>query len=355
MNYFDEMGLGPEPYRTKHVTLTPATALAGLPVSSLGAGHSYTCVLLAPSKGNKVHCVGAGWCGQLGDGKMTSSAVPVAVRGLRPSPHIIQLAVGDRCACVLYAVQAGYSYSTTAQCWGDRRATPVRDDIAADVDLPTEVTQVAVGQEFTCGLQAAGSVTRWVNSSSLNSTYYYLTVTGVVRVAASLTGDVNCFIKRANRTGDSRSVWCWGRDTSGLPSNSSLRAQPWKVTGLPGDAVDVVLGISHACVSVEPTTDTGGDVYCWGDNSYGQLGQGYIGGRGWIDNQRSGSVMPLLVDGLSGVIALYAGNVATCATTAAQRVMCWGSNDGGKLGVGFDDPAEEHAVTRPTAMLGLCA
>jgi alpha-tubulin suppressor-like RCC1 family protein len=61
--------------------------------------------------------------------------------------------------------------------------------------------------------------------------------------------------------------------------------------------------------------------------------------------------MPVRVKGLSNVTALYAGWSATCAVTASQRVLCWGSNIGDPLATGVD----KNEVAVPTAMRGLCA
>jgi alpha-tubulin suppressor-like RCC1 family protein len=128
------------------------------------------------------------------------------------------------------------------------------------------------------------------------------------------------------------------------------------VTGLPGDAVDVQLGWDHACVLVNAGASIGGAVYCWGANYAGQLGQGYTQGynTGRPEGYQ-GSSTPLLVEGLDHVTALYAGDENTCALTAAERVMCWGGNRYGMLGVGYAHPEKAYdAVVRPTAMLQLC-
>lgn len=73
----------------------------------------------------------------------------------------------------------------------------------------------------------------------------------------------------------------------------------------------IAVGAQHTCVAV-----ANGDVYCWGDNQYGQLGDGSV----------APSVSPVKVSGVSDVVALSAGGSFTCAATEAGQVNCWGSH-----------------------------
>jgi alpha-tubulin suppressor-like RCC1 family protein len=80
--------------------LTPASAFAeaGIKVAAIASGIDFTCVLTDDSK---VFCVGEGRLGQLGHGRLDSSAVPVAVQGLKGT-KITQMAAGWYHVAVLY-------------------------------------------------------------------------------------------------------------------------------------------------------------------------------------------------------------------------------------------------------------
>jgi alpha-tubulin suppressor-like RCC1 family protein len=67
--------------------------------------------------------------------------------------------------------------------------------------------------------------------------------------------------------------------------------------------------------------DTGG-VRCWGDNYYGQLGDGTTNNR----------LTPPTSDVLTDVVAIAAGTVHTCTLMSSGGVRCWGFNEDSELG-----------------------
>jgi len=143
---------------------------------------------------------------------------------------------------------------------------------------------------------------------------------------------------------DDGRVRCWGANDRGqLGDGSTLfRPVPGDVVGLPAAparAVALATGWAHACAVVAP----GGQVWCWGDNTTGELGPEATGPF---------SARPVLVTGVSAVATpaspsspppIAAGGGVTGSPPApfghtcaigSGGVACWGANGSGQLGDG---------------------
>ncbi|MFC1482352.1 RCC1 domain-containing protein [Myxococcota bacterium] len=125
------------------------------------------------------------------------------------------------------------------------------------------------------------------------------------------------------------SVWCWGLNNLGQlgdglthqPSSSGdCSPNPVNVLGVI-DAHLLASGLGSNCAMAGV-----GDIYCWGKNYAGQLGDGTT-----ID--RSTPVQNTL---LTNVVSMALGNVHACALLSDGSVFCWGLNYCGILGDGVD-------------------
>jgi len=95
-------------------------------------------------------------------------------------------------------------------------------------------------------------------------------------------------------------------------------AQAWTEEVRLGAPVrQLAVGKDHLCALLK-----GGQVACWGDNAWGQLGRG---------TYRSGP-LPEPVAGLSDAVEIGAGAHHTCARRRDGAVLCWGENRLGELG-----------------------
>lgn len=122
-----------------------------------------------------------------------------------------------------------------------------------------------------------------------------------------------------------RTIYCWGRNANGSLGDGTTndRLVPVAVTLPLGVLFDSVsAGSDHAC-----GLSTAGNVYCWGTNTFGQLGTG----------NTTPQTTPTLISasGLS-FTSVSAAAQFSCAVTTTNLVECWGLNDKGQLGTAIN-------------------
>lgn len=130
-------------------------------------------------------------------------------------------------------------------------------------------------------------------------------------------------------------VLCWGANNHGQLGNGTMTeattATPITVTS--ETFVGVSAGSDHTCAWT-----SGGLLYCWGDNAYGQLG----------DGTKMDRTMPTLVPSLPSVRDASAGSNHTCAAQMDGQVFCWGRSLNQRLGFASMDD-----VPSPTLVGGV--
>jgi alpha-tubulin suppressor-like RCC1 family protein len=127
-------------------------------------------------------------------------------------------------------------------------------------------------------------------------------------------------------------------DVDGLALDSAITVPFTTGTSVP--ATDLVFasvdaGGHHACgVTIN------GAAYCWGDNTYGQLG----------DGTTASSFAPIAVAGGLTFQAVSAGGDFTCGITTSGAAYCWGDNWDGQLGLGVSTGPYTSPVAVPGAL-----
>jgi alpha-tubulin suppressor-like RCC1 family protein len=88
-------------------------------------------------------------------------------------------------------------------------------------------------------------------------------------------------------------------------------------------------GDSHTCAILDNS-----QVKCWGDNTYGQLGQGNNSHRGGNLNEMGGNLDSVNLGSGRTAKSITTGTGYTCAILDDDSVKCWGRGHAGQLGHG---------------------
>jgi alpha-tubulin suppressor-like RCC1 family protein len=173
-------------------------------------------------------------------------------------------------------------------CWGPNslgqvgvRAAPCASCPApARVAGVADAVEISIGQNTTCVRTKAGTVLCWGQGGS-----------GQLGPDAGVTD-------------------CGGTPCTGAPQKIPL----------PGAAKQVTTGDGYACALLGDST-----LYCWGDDTYGELGNGTPG-------PAHGTPVKVVITNDVAEIAAGRGRQTTCATKTDGTIWCWGVNYRGLLG-----------------------
>jgi alpha-tubulin suppressor-like RCC1 family protein len=303
--------------------------------TAIAAGDKHVCSL---SMSGGVLCWGDNEYGELGNGTTTDSPVPMEVTGLQSD--VIAIDAGTHHTCAVKT-------SGEAYCWGQMGSASQVFDLGS---LPAKITDqqkhysilaMAVGYHHTCvGIQTSISTFNYPAALKCwgNNQYGQLgdgtTITSKKPIDVKFTVARSVYLMAAGQYHtcgvlSGEGVACWGKNDSGQLGDGSIvdRNTPAKVNGL--DTVgrsgninirSIAAGGNHTCVLYET-----GEVFCWGNNQHGQLGDGTTENR----------FTPVSVQGLStGAQSIVLGEDHTCARLKTGKVKCWGRNDFGQLGDG---------------------
>jgi alpha-tubulin suppressor-like RCC1 family protein len=118
---------------------------------------------------------------------------------------------------------------------------------------------------------------------------------------------------------------CWGENDSGQVGDgtTTTRRLPHRVIGLPGRIVRTNAGYYQSC-ALQATPGRGNALWCWGGNTYGELGNGTT----------KDSRVPVRVIGLQAHVKSVSGNLYFTCALQLGAAKCWGYDFDGQLGDG---------------------
>jgi len=257
-------------------------------------------------------------CGECGNDELCAVDKCVSSFGVTTA------AVGFRHAC---RVDYGRLF-----CWGANRAGQLGLGDSQARDTPTQVgeredwIEVCAGEEHTCAVAEPGTLYCWGNNAfgqlglgdnnPSDEPVEVRAITRVRRVACG--GDATCALR------DGR-LYCWGSNKDLFSGGGGdVEDQPLFI-GTPVEVLpdehwkQLSLGAAHGCA-----IRTDGALYCWGQNSSGQLGLG----------NATAVAQPRQVGQSDEWRQVSAGEHHTCAVDESDALYCWGGNAERELGLG---------------------
>ena len=305
-------------------------------LAEYGSGYEHSCAIMSD---DSVYCWGNGQYGALGTNSTTSSTVPVPVytQDVLNGKTIKQITTGYYHTCVIASDDKDY-------CWGYGTFGRLGNNSIVQKNAPypvrefatTVVSQIAAGNEHTCSLNSEGKLYCWgkgingelgrdVFLGSNTPTAVNMSNFGTESVKQVVAGDKFTCASTVEGT-----AFCWGSNATGRTGVGSVSGKtqyPTKVKGFNGKKIESIsAGDSHACAVISG----GQEVYCWGKNNKGQIGNATFGYRNIASRAFGSSIL----SGGKTVKNVYAGGEFTCMVLNTGEIYCWGDNSNGQMGSG---------------------
>jgi alpha-tubulin suppressor-like RCC1 family protein len=311
-NLYGQLGDGSQTDR-----LIPTAIDVGTVYSHVSVGVEHTCAI---TWSNSLKCWGRNNFGQLGVGSAIDSSVPVVVDA---GSQYTAVSVGGNSSC-------GIVSSGQLRCWGYNGYGSLGDNTTANRNVPTDINvgtlykTISMGAIYTCGTTDTDVLKCWGNNqygqlgdgTTVNKTAPTVIDSGEVykKISTSLLASFyTCGLTTAGK------IRCWGANQYGQlgDGTTTTHSLPTAINTSKNYS-DLSVGYVHTC-AVE---DLSGQLYCWGRNESGQLGD-------YTTTTRTSEVIG---DTSRLYTAIYLGYNYTCGRTNKNLLRCWGRNDYGQIG-----------------------
>lgn len=264
--------------------------------------------------------------------------------GLRPdstTTFAVHLTFAVASAASGGAHSCGLTVAGFAYCWGENGDAELGDSSFTNRRTPTPVAgrrtflRLSPGRDHTCALATTNEAYCWGANGQGQLGDGGAANPGLVptRVSGGLPFDqISAGILHTCGVTAAGVAYCWGRNSFGQLGDG-VGTQRYTPTAVAGALrfLQVSAGDNHSCgITVDSLA------YCWGDNFYGQLG----------DSTHDMRLAPTPVRSALRFGQISAGITHTCAVTGDNGAYCWGSGGNGVLG---DGTGEQRLTPTPVA------
>jgi len=310
--------------------------------SSVGTATSTPATLTVTTRDYSVIDWGSNVFGQLGNGNLENSDVPVAPGGVK---FVTAVAASQHDTMALLA-------GGTVMAWGEdeygQLGTFPGEEALSDVPVPVEglskVVAIAAGNNFGLALLRNGTVEAWggneygqLGDGSLEEDESPVQVKGLTGVTAIAAGGETGLALLSNGT-----VKAWGANYSGELGNGNFENRDFPVSVLKVTGAKAIAAGGEDSMALL----AGGTVMAWGDDEFGELANEEVEEES-SGERESDEAVP--VEGVSGATALAVGQRFAMALLSGGSVVAWGENRSGQLGHGTVSRDDE----KPAPVSGL--
>jgi len=298
------------------VSLDASTTLV-----DISAAYRYTC---AVDQDGAVLCWGQNDYGQLGDGTNTSSNVPLKMSASSFDEKVVAISAGRFHACAI-------DETGTAYCWGNNNNGKLGIGSTTSSYTPQKLTfsspvlDISAGEYHSCAILSNDDLYCWgrnLNGQLGDGTKTERHSPVKVDLSDEVPTEVSVGQKHTCVNTESDKTFCWGHPTY---DGNSTTTTGTSIMGVDDDSVDGLVSINSGNHGSCSLTDTG-EVDCWGEGLYGQLGDG--------TNDDSDTPVSTLI---TGVVEIAVGTRHACSIDSDGDLGCWGRGSGGQLGDGTTD------------------
>lgn len=328
-------------------------------IRQISASNVHTCALL---ENGRIRCWGAYTASAPRMGNGATQAIgdndtPMKANYVTITEEATQIDTGLDFGCAVLK-------DGGVRCWGDgqtgRLGNGSLSDIAdpgaaSNLNLGEEATQITLGEEFGCALLKSGDVRCWGSNDSgqlgLGNNVAPLDAVGdgelpssqsVVNLGGSKAVKIAAGYRHVCAILETGNVMCWGNGTGGKLGYGNTNSigddeSPASAgtVSLGAKAIDIATGEFNSCALLET-----GRVLCWGGATRGGTGNP---GYSHIGDGEAPSTVPPIQTGMN-VVSIYGKRQHFCAILENGRLLCWGYNDNGQLGLGNNDTIGDDEV-----------